>query len=237
MPAPMPVLLFVRDRLAPALLAAVGFALLGAGLLSYTTPADAGDPTASPEPPTASVPSPTPPPSPEPSSSTEPSASPSTSPSAERALATRVVIPALRIDLPVMPGPDTYPPCNVAMFIRELGQPGEPRATYIYAHARTGMFLPLLTESRRSGGARMIGMLVQVYSSDDRLHLYEITEVRPSQTSLDDAIRATSEELWLQTSEGPRGTVGKLQVLAKPLSAGPADPAEAHPVPKPVACG
>ncbi|HSG85549.1 MAG TPA: sortase [Candidatus Limnocylindrales bacterium] len=232
----MPLLVFVRDRLVPALLAAVGVALLGAGLLTYTTPAVAGDPGASAPPGTAVLPSPSPSPLRTPTPSAGPSASPSPTAPAERAFATRVVVPALRIDMPVMPGPDTYPPCNVAMFIRELGQPGEPAATYLYAHARTGMFLPLLTESRRNEGARMIGMLVQVYSSDDRLHLYEITEVRPTQTSLDDAIRATSEELWLQTSEGPRGTVGKLQVIAKPLSVGPADPAESHPVPKPVAC-
>jgi hypothetical protein len=123
------------------------------------------------------------------------------------------------------------------MYIKELHQPGEQGATYIYAHARTGMFLPLLTESRRNGGERMLGMLVQVYTADDRLHLYEISEVLPHQTTLDRPIAAATEELWLQTSEGPRGTIPKLQVVAKPLSSGPADPADAHPAPKPVTCG
>jgi hypothetical protein len=134
-------------------------------------------------------------------------------------------------------GPDAYPLCDVAMFIKELGQPGQGRATYLYAHARTGMFLPILEASRINDGAGMIGMLVEVYTSDDMLFLYEITEVRRNQTTLDDAIAAAGEELWLQTSEGPRGTPGKTQVIAKPLSSGPADPADAHPSPKPVVCG
>jgi sortase (surface protein transpeptidase) len=236
MPAPMAALVFIRDRLVPALLVAVGVALLGAGLLSLSTPVAAGDPSPVPAASTAPTPTPVIAASPGPSASASP-ASPEPSASGERAVATRVVIPALRIDLPVIAGPDTYPPCNVAMYIRELSQPGEPGATYLYAHARTGMFLPLLTESRRDRGSRMLGMLVQVYTSDDRLYLYEITEVLPNQYDLDRAIAATEEELWLQTSEGPRGTPNKLMLVAKPLSVGPADPAEAHPTPKPVVCG
>ncbi len=50
-------------------------------------------------------------------------------------------------------------------------------------------------------------------------------------------LTATSEELWLQTSEGPKGTPGKTQVIAAFLSQEAADPAEAHPTPKPVVCG
>jgi hypothetical protein len=155
-------------------------------------------------------------------------------------VATRVAVPALQIDLPVIlpeGGPDAYPVCDVAMYIRELGQPGDGRAIYLYAHAREGMFLPLLDESQTDNGERMIGMLVQVWTSDEQLYLYEITEVRPHQTDLEDAVNADHEQLWLQTSEGPAGTVPKLQVVAEPLSSGPADdPADAHPEPRPVEC-
>jgi hypothetical protein len=237
MPAPMTLADRIRTRLAPAVLTAAGVTLLAAGLLSYLDPVPAsGSAGVSPSPVVTATPAPSPSvrPSPPPAS---PSASPAPSASVERATATRVVIPALRIDLPVMEGPDTYPPCDVAMYIRQLGQPGEPAATYLYAHARTGMFLPLLTESERRNGARMLGMLVQVYTSDDRLHLYEITEVLRHQTTLDRPLAAREEQLWLQTSEGPKGTIPKLQVVAMPLSSGPADPAEAHPTPEPVACG
>jgi hypothetical protein len=224
----------IATRVVPALLTATGVALIAAGLLTYSDPVAAIDASPSPTPVV------TPAASPSPSASPALSASPAPSPSPERAVATRIVIARLGIDLPVIEGPDTYPLCDVAMYIKELAQPGEPGATYIYAHARTGMFLPLLTESRRNDGERMLGMLVQVFSSDDVLHLYEITEVRPVvefDEALVEPLAATTDQLWLQTSIGPKGTAEKMQVIAKPLSTSPADPAEAHPEPKPVACG
>jgi sortase (surface protein transpeptidase) len=248
MAAPMRTALdWTRTRLLPALLTALGVTMIAAGLLTYGAaegrPAAVASPSISPgiggpaTPLPAATASPEPAPTP-PASSGPTSPSPASTPSDR--VATRVVIPALGIDLPVIKPPggaETYPLCDVAMYIQELSQPGLPGATYLYAHARTGMFLPLLEESRVDDGARMIGMLVQVYTSDDRLFLYEITEVRPHQLTLDDALAARQPELWLQTSEGPKGTPEKLQVVAKPLSDGPADPAEAHPAPKPVVCG
>ena len=125
---------------------------------------------------------------------------------------------------------------NVAMYIRELSKPGEPGATYLYAHARVGMFLPLLEQSRINNGRGMLGMLVQVYTADNLYLLYEVTQVRRHQLSLTDAMNAKDEELWLQTSEGPRGTPGKLQVVATPVSQGAANPSDAHPTAHPVAC-
>ena len=125
----------------------------------------------------------------------------------------------------------------MAQWIGALGQPGEGHATYLYAHARTGMFLPLLEASLVKHGQKMLGMVVEVWTSDDQRFLYEIVEVRQHQLNLDDAVNATDEELWLQTSEGPHGTPGKLQVIAKPLSQETSDHASAHPKPKPVVCG
>jgi len=154
-------------------------------------------------------------------------------------VATRVRIVALGIDLPVVAPPpaDVYPLCNVAMYLDGLGQPGLGRATYLYAHARTGMFLPLLDASLVQNGKSLLGIVVEVWTSDNQRFLYDITEVRRRQTSLADAINATTEQLWLQTSEGPKGTVPKLQIVAEPLSQEAADPADAHPTPKPVVCG
>jgi hypothetical protein len=232
----------LRTRLVPSLLTASGVMLVAAGLLSYTGPIDAGasstpDPTV-----VVASPSATPTPTPAPTfpPSVGPSDSPSPSPSAPSdRVATRVVVRALDIDLPIVkpPSGSSYPLCNVAEYIQELGQPGQDRATYLYAHARTGMFLPILDASKVNDGAGMVGLLVEVYTSDDQLYLYEIVEVRRHQTSLGDALSADTEQVWLQTSEGPRGTVGKTQVVADFLSSGPADPADAHPVPKPVVCG
>ena len=226
----------LRTRLLPALLTASGVTLLAGGLLSYTLPAEAIGPT---EPPRTAAPSVAPSVTPSPLITLPPlgSAPPATSgPTADPdRVATRVRVAALDIDMPVMEPPPGYPPCDVAMWfdVEGLGQPGQGRATYLYAHARTGMFLPLLETPER----RQRGMIVEVWTSDDWKFLYEIVDVRRDQRTIDDALAADGEELWLQTSEGPAGTPGKTQVIAEPLSSERADPAEAHPEARPVACG
>jgi hypothetical protein len=156
-------------------------------------------------------------------------------------MATRIVVPALGIDLAVVPSPKTgvYPYCNVAMYLPSpMGQPGEPRATYIFAHARTGMFGPIyvLTMVRRTPN-KMVGMLVDVYTSDSRLHTYKIAKVYPHQLTLNRPAAARTDQLWLQTSEGPHGTPGKTQVLALPVSVEAADSAAAHPEVHIIRCG
>ena len=120
-----------------------------------------------------------------------------------------------------------------------LVQPGNPGSIYLYGHARKGMFLPLLDASKKNDGKGMLNSIVEVYTSDNQRLTYYITEVRrhvPKTVGFDDPLSRTSETLWLQTSEGPKGTPTVLQVLAMPLGAGPADPAAAHPTPKPVTC-
>jgi hypothetical protein len=155
-------------------------------------------------------------------------------------VATRIVISRLKIDLPVMlqtPKYGTFPLCDVALYLPELGQPGQGRATYIYAHARAGMFLPLLSASLIKNGQGMIGDLVQIYTSDDFLFTYRIAEVHRHALSLIDAFEATTEKLFLQTSEGPHGTIPKLQVVARFLAVSATDETTAHPIPHPVICG
>lgn len=265
----------VGSRLLPALLTAMGVVLITGGLLSYADPntagpvaqasldagggdpsasADAsadpgtsddpgespsGDPSAGPDgsPPASIVPDPT------------PTATPVITPKPGRQVATRVVIPALKIDLPVVKGNDGYPLCNVAMYLHTansaakdaFGQPGEGRATYLYAHARDGMFGPIYeTAIVRKNPKKFLGMIVQVYSSDNKLYLYEISKYRlhaVGAAALDDAINADTEQVWLQTSEGPKGTPGKTQLIGDFVSVSAADPADAHPRAKPVACG
>jgi hypothetical protein len=228
----------VRTRLFPALLTAFGVTFLAVGLLSYGSPVEAG-PLGSPAPSTiAGAPSATPHLTLPPLASQPPATASPTFP-ADR-VATRVRVAALKIDLPVVAPPkppNDYPLCDVAMYIDQLGQPGEGRATYLFGHAREGMFLPILTTSLVRNGKKMIGMVVEVYTSDDKLFLYEIVEVRRHQLDLEDALTATTEQLWLQTSEGPKGTPGKTQVIADFLSEEDASPASAHPTPKPVVCG
>jgi hypothetical protein len=122
------------------------------------------------------------------------------------------------------------------MYLPALSQPGFGKATYLYAHAREGMFLPLLRTRARD----QRGQIVEIWTSDDWLYRYEITKVlrdRPYQTGLDAPSRATSEELWLQTSQGPNRSYGYTQVVAKPIDARPTDHRASHPTARPVDCG
>jgi hypothetical protein len=238
----LPILDWVRGRLLPAALTAAGVSLVGAGLLTYGAPAEATAPGPSPVISFAPSASPTLLPFPTPGASPAASASP-----AAARVATRVVVPALGIDLPVVRppnDPNAFPYCNVAEYLQAsaaapwIGQPGSAGTTYLFAHARDGMFLPLLLQSRVNNGSAMPGMLVQVYTSDDRLFLYEITRVLRHQSEV---YNEPQEQLVLQTSEGPRkgvpGYTGLvLIVVAQPLSSGPADHAAAHPTPHPVTC-
>jgi hypothetical protein len=232
----------IRTRILPALLTAFGVTILSACLLTYTVPVQAEPATPSPNPTIAEVPSPSPlltlPPIG--TATPGPSASPTPPPPADR-VATRVRIRQLAIDLPVVKGNAGYPYCNVAMYLSALSQPGFGKATYLYAHAREGMFLPLL----RTKAREQRGLTVEVWTSDDMLFRYEIVEVLrhvPYDSGLDRPAAATTEELWLQTSEGPRPPPGrppgpKTQVLATFVSAKPTGHVAAHPKARPVVCG
>ena len=110
----------LRSRLLPAILTATGVSLIAGGLLSYTGAAGLQAPSASPTivavAPTPTFALPTFPP--ESASAPPPSASPT---AVVDRVATRVVVPALRIDLPVIKpagGPNAYPQCNVAMYLQ-----------------------------------------------------------------------------------------------------------------------
>jgi hypothetical protein len=151
----------------------------------------------------------------------------------------RVRLPGLGIDLPVVApprNPDHFPACNVAEYLPGLSRPGHPGATFIYAHARPGMFLPILDAARSNRGHSLLGIRVDVFTSDDRRFTYEITDVRRHVRSLDFAYRISAEQLILQTSEGPVGTPGKTVVIAVPRSEEPATADDARPEAHPVTC-
>jgi Sortase domain len=152
---------------------------------------------------------------------------------------TRVAIPGLRIDLPVVvpARKETFPPCDVAEFLPTFDLPGEAGTTYIYAHARKGMFLPILVASWRKNGRAMIGDEVHVWTDDDRHYVYEIVRVRRHQHSLDWALELPPESLVLQTSETPYATGTKVMLVARYQEVRPATHREAHPKAKPRRCG
>lgn len=248
---------WIVGRLVPAVLIASGVAVLVAGLVAWTDPAvigSVGSPAASAgaiatAPPPTALPTLQPIPSIGPAASTTPIPAPSTaptptpSPTPRTAVATRVVVPALGIDLPVVKAPanESFPYCDVAEYLPAVDQPGQGGQTFIYAHARDGMFLPVLQASQVKDGKAMIGMVVQVYTSDDMVFLYQITDVYRHQASLDTVFNASGEHVFLQTSEGPppgyAGHTGLVTIVqAEPVSSEPASHADAHPAAKPRVC-
>lgn len=182
-------------------------------------------------------------PTPRPGASDPPPAT--TPPAGGRGYASRVRISSLRINLPVVSGDirvrgnrGGYPLCDVAQYLTYFVQPGEPGSTYIYAHAQRGMFLPMLRASRINDGASMIGALVEVWTTQNKRFLYKIYMVKRHATNLSLAINvpAGQHRLILQTSEGPSGTRGKLQVAARLISVSSATFAASQPTPHPRVC-
>ena len=216
--------------LLPALLAGAGVFLVVAGLFSYFGPAPETSPSPAGSSPT-SAPFTLPP-----ISSGSPSAGAS---QGHGAVATRLVIAGLNIDMPVVAsGPnERYPLCDAAEYLtadRTYAYPGAPQPTYLYAHARSGMFGPLLSASEVQDGASLIGLWVELYSADNQRHVYEITRVvrhvPNSPNFLMEVSSIAADQLWLQTSEGHADTSSKLQVVAMPVGVvAAASPADAHP--------
>ena len=152
--------------------------------------------------------------------------------------ATRVVISTLGINLPVVRGPSGYPYCNVAMYQTVTSQPREPGITFIYAHARTGMFLPLLKKYKAYGAAGLLGRVVKVYTSDSRVSYYVIDRVRKTSTAttMNGVFDLSRERLWLQTSTGPNFRYPKLIVEAHRYKTIKTTYAASHPTPHIVHC-
>ena len=163
--------------LVPALIAGAGVFLITAGLFYYLQPVEAAPnatPTAAPSSSVAAYSIP-------PIASIAP-IGPVSSGGLTAYIATRVAVPALGIDLPVVTPPpnEQFPLCNAAEYLvldKPLAYPGLPQATYLYAHARTNMFLSILTQSLVNNGAAMIGMWVEVYTDDNQRHVYQISQV------------------------------------------------------------
>ena len=127
------------------------------------------------------------------------------------------------------------------MYIQAAPPAGSGQATYLYAHARDGMFGPIYERAiqKKNGGPKsMLGMLVEVYTSDDQLFVYEITEVRLHQLNLDDAARRDDGGALAPDVRGAEGHAGKTQLLADSAACRcrPTTPT-ANPTPKPVVCG
>ena len=135
-------------------------------------------------------------------------------PRAPIALGYRIQIPRLGIDLPVDEG-DLVRDINLqktpegfAFHLTGTSIPGQGSNTYLYAHARTGMFLTLWKAQP--------GDQVFISTPDLRALKYVITEVHP-RVAVNDVswVQPTqAERLTLQTSTGPSPSDPRFVVVA-----------------------
>jgi LPXTG-site transpeptidase (sortase) family protein len=128
----------------------------------------------------------------------------------------RIQIPRLQIDLPIAEGDVTRDvdlgktPEGFAFHLPGTSIPGLGSNTYLYAHARTGMFLTLWNAQA--------GDQVFISTPDVRALRYVIAEVHPRVPPEDVSwVQPTpTERLTLQTSTGPNPTDPRFVVIAVP---------------------
>ena len=129
----------------------------------------------------------------------------------------RIKIARLAIDLPIVEGDlerdavRQETPENVALHLPGSAIPGDGSNTYIYAHARRGMFLSLW--SAREGDE------VVLLTPSGRELRYVVSEVHPRVDPNDVSwvARTAGERLTLQTSTGPNPGDPRFVVVAIPV--------------------
>jgi LPXTG-site transpeptidase (sortase) family protein len=147
----------------------------------------------------------------------DPTVSPSPTPTPTIPPGYRIKISRLSIDLPVSEGDvdrDTVrqeTPENVAFHLPGTAIPGDGSNSYIYAHARRGMFLTLWNARE--------GDQVTIITPDARELRYVVSEVHPRVDPSDVtwAARTSGERLTLQTSTGPNPGDPRFVVIALPI--------------------
>lgn len=128
----------------------------------------------------------------------------------------RVKMARLGIDLPIREGvvqrdiEQQQTPEDFAFHLPGTALPGEVGNSYLYAHARRGMFLSLWDAK--------VGDLVEITTPDGRSLRYEVSEVRPrvAPTDVSVAQPTADERLTLQTSTGPSPEDPRFVVIARP---------------------
>jgi len=129
-----------------------------------------------------------------------------------------VQIPRLGIDLPISEGDlvrdvdQQRTPENFAFHYPGTSIPGRGSNTYLYAHARVGMFLSLW--NARPGDE------IYVSTPDLRALRYVVTEVHPrvAVTETSWVLPTIDERLTLQTSTGPNPGDPRFVVVAVPMT-------------------
>jgi hypothetical protein len=152
---------------------------------------------------------------------------------------TRIVFTRARVDLPVITAPtnEKFPYCDVAERMAYYSTPGAGGVTYLYAHATHYMFGGLLAASWQPD-SYLMGQQIQIYTSDDLVYTYAVTEIDRHQpyNSFAAANNMVGEALILQACENNDATGPKLIVVARPVSVAAASHATAHPPTVPRVC-
>lgn len=156
-------------------------------------------------------------PSPSPSQTGSPiSSAPAVTPTPAIPDGYRIKIARLLIDLPIAEGDIERDavrgetPENVALHLPGSAIPGGGSNTYLYAHARRGMFLSLWNARQ--------GDEVLIVTPDGRVLRYIVSEVHPRVDPSDVSWVAPTagERLTLQTSTGPNPGDPRFVVVALP---------------------
>lgn len=127
-------------------------------------------------------------------------------------VATRVVVPRLSIDLPVVEGDGVDAPMGMAAHYPGTSWPGGGSNIYLYAHARKQMFQNLWDTQ--------LGDLVFVDLVDGGERVYQVTQIEPDIPWNDMSVvdPTPSEQLTLQTCTGTQDTDPRFLVIATPVS-------------------
>jgi sortase (surface protein transpeptidase) len=143
-------------------------------------------------------------------------ASPSATPLPPIPLGYRIQMPRLSIDLAILEGDverdvvQLKTPENFAFHLPGTGVPGSGMNSYIYAHARIGMFINLWN-------AR-VGDEVFISTPDGRVMRYLVSEVHPRvpPDEVQWVAPTPPDRLTLQTSTGPNPSDARFIVVALP---------------------
>ncbi len=129
----------------------------------------------------------------------------------------RVLVPRLRIDLPLEIGDsardvvEQSTPAAAAYLLPATAVPGTTGNAYVYAHARPGLFLALWSVR--------LGDVVEIAEPSGLALRYAVTEIHPRVDPTDARFIAPTddERLTLQTSTGPWVLSPRFVVVARPI--------------------
>jgi sortase (surface protein transpeptidase) len=141
---------------------------------------------------------------------------PSDTPRAALLQGTRIVVPRLHIDLPLENGvaerdvAAQSTPSGAAFLLPGSAVPGTSGNSYVYAHARPGMFLALWNVA--------IGDHIDIVGPTGGVLSYTVFEIDPhvAVTDLRFLVPTEDDRLTLQTSTGPTVSDPRFVVVARP---------------------